>query len=631
MAAGLGEAASIAAFISLGVQAFDGCIKGFVLLSAAQGLGSRADLLACQLEWEYYSLSNWAHAVGLLNDAPELNVFNPSLLKKDYGLEVKVTEEEVKAIHAPKRLFGRIADKGRPTFVNDTAKVFSRRNNAWRKLIWGAVDAERFRLLIKDIRYFNKQLHGSLHPIEQQASSLDHDQTMRSILVQSLDKATLEAMDIPLGSVDGAVAASARLKQEGLRLNLISSSNQSKKGTTTVQPSAKLRLGPLQSSSTLSIASTLVSRSPSPLRSSANVRKGFGQLAGCAGSKSDKIQREQAILDGKPVLIEWKNVTTDLEPKLKHRVANVATFLAEMKDPTFHSLPCLGYFRTSRHLLRYAYVFDFPAELKEEPGATMRSLQDLLIHPSLRPSLNDRLDVALACAETVLQLHTAGWLHEGIRADNILFFRADGPRSVNDGRLSAPYVGGYEFARADNPLETTEDPKSRELQDPYRHPKSIGSGRKSYIKQFDLWSLGCILVELAYWSPLASILWQRMQGRPILAHSNLDSELFNSEGGVLNTRHMDPGKALALLEQRYDILTEGKENMNSIAAGLAFTMGCEYAQITSDCFSAAQDLFDSQQSRTLLEQDGVDDEADEISLDIQEKCVSKLKSLRDVA
>lgn len=245
--AGIGEIASVAAFVSLAAQVFDGCIKGFVLLSAAQGLGSRADRLACQLEWEYYSLSNWAHAVGLLNDPPELNVFNPSLvqrtlanleqlltntdkLKGDYGLEIQVTEEEVKAIHAPKRLFGRIADKGRPAFVNDTAKVFSRRNSAWKKLSWGAVDAERFRLLMKDIRYFNKQLHSSLHPIEQQASSLDHDQTMRRILVQSLDKATIEAMDIPLGSVDGAVAASARLKQEALRLNLISGSNQSKTG-----------------------------------------------------------------------------------------------------------------------------------------------------------------------------------------------------------------------------------------------------------------------------------------------------------------------------------------------------------------------------------------------------------------
>ena len=297
----------------------------------------------------------------------------------------------------------------------------------------------------------------------------------------------------------------------------------------------------------------------------------------------------------------------------------------------FHSLPCLGYFRTNRHLLRYAYVFQFPEELREAPNATMLSLQDLLVRPSLRPSLNERLDVALACAETVLQLHTAGWLHKGIRADNILFFNPDGSQPVNDGSLSRPYVGGYEFARADNPLETTEDPKSRELQDLYRHPKSIGPGRKSYIKQFDLWSLGCILVELAYWSPLASIVWQRIQGRPMLGHGTFDSRNVNSERNGTTNGPRNPNDVSTLLERRYNILTEGKDNMNSIAAGLAFTMGCEYAQITSDCFSAAQLLFDSQQRRALLEQDGVDDEADEASLDIQERCVSKLKSLRDVA
>ena len=117
----------------------------------------------------------------------------------------------------------------------------------------------------------------------------------------------------------------------------------------------------------------------------------------------------------------------------------------------------------------------------------------------------------------------------------------------------------------------------------------------------------------------------------MLDHPSFDSRHFHSERNATTMGPLDPGKVLTLLELRYDILTEGKENMYSIAAGLAFTMGREYAQITSDCFSAAQDLFDSQQSRAFLEQDGADDEADEPCLDIQERCVLKLKSLRDVA
>jgi len=58
------------------------CIKGFVLLSATQGFGSRAELLACQLEWEYYWLARWANAVSLLNDPPQVNVYSPLLVGK---------------------------------------------------------------------------------------------------------------------------------------------------------------------------------------------------------------------------------------------------------------------------------------------------------------------------------------------------------------------------------------------------------------------------------------------------------------------------------------------------------------------------------------------------------------------
>ena len=167
--AGVGEIASVASFISLSFQLFDGCIKGFVLLSAAQELGSRGDVLACQLEWEHYRLHEWARTAGLFNDPPELNVSNPALvqhtlgnleqlltnakkLKEDYGLDVTLTEEEIHEVHTPNRLFGYFLDKTKPQFINDTAKVYARRNNAWKKMKWGAVDSEKLRLLLKDVR-----------------------------------------------------------------------------------------------------------------------------------------------------------------------------------------------------------------------------------------------------------------------------------------------------------------------------------------------------------------------------------------------------------------------------------------------------------------------------------------------
>src|SRR5947199_9487167 len=105
MAAGLGEAAAVAGLVSLTIQLFDGCVKGFVLVSAAQGFGSKGDVLRCQLEWEHLRLNLWARTVGLFENPPELNVPYPpivqstlanleqlltsaSKLRSDYGLDL---------------------------------------------------------------------------------------------------------------------------------------------------------------------------------------------------------------------------------------------------------------------------------------------------------------------------------------------------------------------------------------------------------------------------------------------------------------------------------------------------------------------------------------------------------------
>src|SRR5947209_6239313 len=81
MAAGLGEAAAVFGLVSLTITLFDGCVKGFVLLSAASDIGSKGDILRCQLDWEHFRLNNWATTVGLFRDPPELNVSHPQIVK----------------------------------------------------------------------------------------------------------------------------------------------------------------------------------------------------------------------------------------------------------------------------------------------------------------------------------------------------------------------------------------------------------------------------------------------------------------------------------------------------------------------------------------------------------------------
>ena len=68
MATGLeavGAAATLVSIIGFSFQIFDGCIKGFVLLSTAGNLGRDADIFRSMLDWEQFRLEQWAERVNL--------------------------------------------------------------------------------------------------------------------------------------------------------------------------------------------------------------------------------------------------------------------------------------------------------------------------------------------------------------------------------------------------------------------------------------------------------------------------------------------------------------------------------------------------------------------------------------
>ena len=609
--AGIGEAASIASFISLSFQMFDGCIKGFVLLSAAQELGSKGNVLACQLEWEHYRLHRWARTVGLFEDPPELNVLNPVLvhstlvnleqlltnaakLKKDYGLDITVTEEEIREVHMPNRLFGNILERTKPQFINDTAKVYARRNNAWKKVKWGAVDSDRLRLLLKDIRFFTKRLLDVLHPLDQQSNYKDGISVLRSIVAQSPDKALLDAMSGPLDMADGAVAAAARLRHKGLLLELISSPSCGPPGVSSrTEPTTKMSTTHHQSSS---------------LKGAKDLQRSPDLLLLCRGYISAEVPREVGKYDGKPVIVEWKEVASAVESKIKHRITKVAAFLTAMKSPAFHSLRCFGFLKVPK-TGRYAYLFSPPDALGS--SFSMWSLNELLCLASQRPSLNNRLGIAIALAETVLQLHTAGWLHKGIRADNILLFKSSMEQWNSFDDLSSAYVGGYEYARADNPLETTEAPSSQLYLELYRHPRSLGQGRASFTKKFDLYSLGCVLLEVAFWLPLQTILLQRLRSQ--LDEANAPSSMLSSSA-ILTPK--DDAEYYTMVMEKQKFLEE--RGIGSIRAELEFRMGEVYSNLIMDCLHA-----ETQSSSSA------DEEFDD-SLEFQESIVSTLRSMSRV-
>jgi Prion-inhibition and propagation len=613
------EAAAVLGIVSATVTLFDGCVKGFVLLSAAAEIGSKGDVLRCQLEWEHFRLNNWATTAGLFQVPPELNVSYPHIvqgtlsnlerllgdaekIKEEYGLTLTISEEEFQDVNTERRLFGRTLGKVKPQFVNDTTKVYSRRNNVWKKVRWAATDAAGLRLLLKDIRYFNKRLESLLHPVDRNRYDTDSNAVMRSIVTRVSDKNLLDILSGTLDPVDSAIAASARLKQKGYLLELLEPYHSSSSGTATPTGHGK--------SASVVLKSTHRRQSPGDSLKASDLQRDAKQLVLKTGSRFSS--REVGSYADAPVIIEWKRIDRTRESRLKHRVANVAAFLAEMDDPAFHSLTCSGYLKEpqSGH---YAYLFKPPPTADAKNGRlsakfSMKSLGELFVLQSLRPSLNQRVSIAISLAETVLQLHTAGWLHKSIRPDNILFFNASIEDWTASDELPAAYLGGYEYARASNRLETTEDPSSSQYCDLYRHPVSLCSGRPSYHQLFDMYSLGCILIELAIWAPLETILLQCVR-----------SEGAQSQSGDLTSISAGPDEEAEYYHRASStLLSEQGSDYDRLERELGFKMGHEYAAVVRKCFSAGTTL------------NGELDEYSEDSVELQQDTLARLRRLFNV-
>lgn len=177
-----------------------------------------------------------------------------------------------------------------------------------------------------------------------------------------------------------------------------------------------------------------------------------------------------------------------------------------MEDPSFHCLPCLGYLHDqSSERYGIAYRVNEPGQV----GGVESSFTSLrgIMEKQDPISLNWRLKVAKDLAETVLQIHTAGWLHKAIRSDNIIFLAPKVEVQDKD-QKSRTVIVGYGYARADTAQSAaryTELPDNDKGFDLYRHPSARGDDRMTYEKRFDMYSLGCVLLELALWKPLPKI------------------------------------------------------------------------------------------------------------------------------
>ena len=219
MATGLeafGAASTLVSIIGFSFQIFDGCVKGFVLLSTAGNLGRDADIFRSMLDWEQFRLEQWAEEINLRDPSKadilmdwklitdtlqhlENLITDTKLMKEKYNIVLlerapaleKATandDEEKASISRFKRLFG----QGEKYSSTAAAKVIQAKNTYPRKLWWAAVDKQSMKRLIDDIAYFVQRLHDLLNSsvqsqMKESVDTLLHDATQRYQNVPDLE------------------------------------------------------------------------------------------------------------------------------------------------------------------------------------------------------------------------------------------------------------------------------------------------------------------------------------------------------------------------------------------------------------------------------------------------------------
>lgn len=223
-------------------------------------------------------------------------------------------------------------------------------------------------------------------------------------------------------------------------------------------------------------------------------------------------RRSFTALYGKDLWVEWTEpVPTipsipNLAQILEGRVGNLAATLnSTIKPSSFRSPRCLGYIRNDTHDLGTRFGLVYHASLQNASGdqASIISLHEVMLNRP-KPSLNLRISLACKLAESLMYLHTVNWLHKGLESDSILFVLPKS-RSWQPSDLEEPIISGFGFSRPDFGREMTVKWSIPIEQQIYRHPILQTSLTTRSQKSHDIYSLGLVLLEIAFWKPIEEI------------------------------------------------------------------------------------------------------------------------------
>jgi len=211
-------------------------------------------------------------------------------------------------------------------------------------------------------------------------------------------------------------------------------------------------------------------------------------------------QRLRIGKEGKDrVLVEyWYYTYTNEEAfsKTEKQVAKISALHAESKSPGFRSLPGMGFLHETLHGRRFGFIYRFP---DNRIGQSPHILSGLINQVKIVP-LEIRKHLGSALCEAMLHLHSIGWLHKGIKSDNVVIFSQVGSSDSKESSAYAtydfqnPYLIGFDCSRPSD-AETWSAVDFTIKDNIYRHPERWGMP-KQFERHHDLYALVSLYLDL---------------------------------------------------------------------------------------------------------------------------------------
>ncbi|KAI1276054.1 hypothetical protein F5Y07DRAFT_367963 [Xylaria sp. FL0933] len=203
--------------------------------------------------------------------------------------------------------------------------------------------------------------------------------------------------------------------------------------------------------------------------------------------------------------------SNNIPPRTLAIIKRMVERLSHPQRTSHHILSCWGYTQ-DRYNKRIGMVFSLGKmwNITKPPIA----LYDVYTKVKRVP-LGLRFHIAYALADAIKGLHQVGWVHEELKSKNILLLQVKESITMSTATAGSsagdyagldfknPYLFGFRWSR---PEEAETDLRADYSPDNnlYRHPDRWGKP-VPFIKAHDVYSLGVVLFEIAYWRPISRI------------------------------------------------------------------------------------------------------------------------------